>query len=141
MHLLHFLASQTPHISYIFCQEPSPTVSSPKALSLLHSAHGNFQSNLGFKALLPHQSSFLVSPCSTPHPLPLVRVDQYFPCSLSLMWNWLFVQSLLCLHKDLDRGNSTKPKCTTDHFMILQLRDALLDFYCLEKLRHKDASV
>lgn len=42
-------------------------------------------------------------------PLPLVRVDQYFPCNLSLMWNWLFVQTLLCLHKDLD-GTALNPK-------------------------------
>lgn len=82
-------------------------------LRLLHLAHGDFQWNLGIKALFPHQASFLVSPSSTPHPLPLVRVDRYFPCSLSLMWNWLFVQTLLCLHKDLDRTASNAPHITS----------------------------
>lgn len=53
---------------------------------------------------------FLASPTHPPlpHPLPLVRVDQYFPCSLSLMWNWLFVHSLRSLHKDLD-GTAPNP--------------------------------
>lgn len=53
---------------------------------------------------------FLASPTHPPlpHPLPLVRVDQYFPCSLSLMWNWLFVHSLRRLHKDLD-GTAPNP--------------------------------
>lgn len=53
---------------------------------------------------------FLASPTHPPlpHPLPLVRVDQYFLCSLSLMWNWLFVHSSRRLHKDLD-GTAPNP--------------------------------
>lgn len=66
-------------------------------------AHSDFRWNLGIEGLLLHQ--VLWSPPPPPlHPLslPLVRVDQYFPFSLSPMWTWLFVQTLLCLHKDMD---------------------------------------
>lgn len=89
----------------------------------------------------------LVSPASTPHPspphpLPLVRVDQYFPCSLSLMWNWLFIQTLLPLHKDLDGRDGTKDERSTGHATDTRLwtrvsghasPDTLLDFYLFGK--------
>lgn len=75
----------------------------------------------------------LVSPTSTPHPLPLVRVDQYFPCSLSLMWNLLFIQTLLPLHKDLD-GTAPELRAaqvTSRHGHATL--DTLLDFYLFGK--------
>lgn len=74
----------------------------------------------------------LVSPASTPHPLPLVRVDQYFPSSLSLMWNWLFIQTLLPLHKDLDGWDGTKDERSTGHVPDTRLWTRYWTFTCLE---------
>ena len=105
----------------------------PPAACCLQLAVASFSGALLIKALLPHWGRFFFffffcHPPPPPPPLLLVRVDQYFPCSLSLMWNWLFVQTLLRLHKDLDEGGGIEPKCNHVSPHEHAATDAPLDF-------------
>lgn len=45
------------------------------------------------------------------------------------MWNWLFVQTLLRLHKDLDKGRHQTQTQPDPRLISTPPRDPLLDFY------------